>query len=121
MSVKPAGEQIPVTRASGVTSVVTLPQGAMHAGQGALIHLDGWTWEDMEVAPDAAMVLNFPINESSRPRFFRQNETTYSEAKQNYELRIQELEEFFESVRRYEEAKEANKQDLAQDLKYEAI
>ena len=121
IAVNPASEHIPVTRANGITSVVTLPQGAMLAGQGALIHLDGWTWEDMQVEPDASMVLNFPIVESSRPRFFRQNATPYSEAKQNYERRIRELEEFFESARRYQKAKAAKEPGLAQDLKYEAM
>ena len=121
VAVNPASEHIPVTRANGITSVVTLPQGAMLAGQGALIHLDGWTWEDMEVEPDASMVLNFPIVESSRPHFFRQTATPYSEAKQNYERRLRELEVFFESARRYQKAKAAKEPGLAQVLKYEAM
>ena len=32
----------------------------MISGQAALIHTDGWTWEDMEINRSAAMHLIFP-------------------------------------------------------------
>jgi len=66
VAVNPESEHLPVIRANGITSVVTMPamaggggmRGAgstMIAGQAALIHLDGWTWEDLEVRRGAAM------------------------------------------------------------------
>ena len=49
----PSSEHIEVTRASGITSVVSLPGSGVRSrgsasvitGQGALMHLDGWTWK----------------------------------------------------------------------------
>lgn len=121
IAVNPASEHIPVTRANGITSVITLPEGTMLAGEAALIHLDGWTWEDMAVEPDAAMVLHFPVVQVSRFRFFRSNPIAYAEAKKTYEQHIRELEEFFESARRYQKAKQANEPGFKTDLKFEAM
>ncbi len=120
-AVNPASEHIPVTRVNGITSVMTLPQGAMLSGQAALIHLDGWTSEEMTVLPDAAMVLRFPIVRMTRGRFPRGIPTTYAEAKITYERQIRELETFFESARRYQKAKQAKAPGLTLDLKFEAM
>lgn len=121
IAVNPASEHIPVTRANGITSVMTLPQGSMLAGQAAFIHLDGWTWEEMAVQPDAAMMLHFPLIQASRFRFFRANPTPYAEQKRNYEQHVRELEEFFESARRYQKAKQAKEPGFTADLKFEAM
>src|ERR1700719_1361287 len=81
IAVNPSSEHIPVTRANGITSVMTLPMSAGRGGDGggggrgaasagkapiitgqaALIHLDGWTWEEMEVRKSAAMTMRFPM------------------------------------------------------------
>src|SRR5947209_11330001 len=54
----PSSEHIAVTRASGITTVMSLPGsgggelesggagGTIITGQGALMHLEGWTWEE---------------------------------------------------------------------------
>src|ERR1044072_7644880 len=42
IAVNPASEHIPVTRANGITSVITVTAGGIICGQSALIHLDGW-------------------------------------------------------------------------------
>src|SRR5579875_3577839 len=57
----PSSEHIDVTRASGITTVISLPgsgarsfrsgAGTIIAGQGALMHLGGWTWEEAAVKP----------------------------------------------------------------------
>jgi imidazolonepropionase-like amidohydrolase len=121
VAVNPASEHIPVTRANGITSAMALPQGAMLAGQAALVHLDGWTWEDMAYLRDAAMVLHFPIVQMSRGRFRRANALPYSEARKNYEEQFRQLEEFFESARRYQKAKQAKPPGFTTDLKFEAM
>jgi hypothetical protein len=53
-------QMIPVTRANGVTHVVTAPSGGVMPGQAAVINLEGWTWEDLAVSPSAAFVINYP-------------------------------------------------------------
>src|SRR5580658_608152 len=70
IAVNPESEHIPVTRVNGITSVMTFPAagrggrggGAAQiiSGQAALIHLSGWTWEDLEINRDAAVHVIFP-------------------------------------------------------------
>jgi imidazolonepropionase-like amidohydrolase len=125
VAVNPDSEHIPVTRANGITSVITLPtagRGGIIAGQAALIHLDGWTWEDMAVSKSAAMQLAFPAIETVSFRFPEGRTTTpYTEAKRDYDKHLRELNEFFERARRYQQAKAAHDPEFKADLKYEAM
>ena len=140
IAVNPASEHIPVTRVNGITSVITMPMGVgggggrgggrqgIITGQAALIHLDGWTWEEMEVKKTAAMALRFPTIQSGFGRgggaemegMFG-TRATFSEQKKTYENQLKELREFFEESRRYEKAKAAHAPGFKTDLKYEAM
>src|SRR5437016_2461917 len=76
IAINPSSEHIPVTRANGITSVISLPMGqggemqmmrrggggsgTIIGGQAALVHLDGWTWEEMEISKGAGMAMRFP-------------------------------------------------------------
>lgn len=120
VAVNPASEHIPVTRANGITSVITMPDGGIVCGQAALIHLDGWTWQEMEVRPSAAMILRFPVIQTTGARSAESaRRTPYPEARRNYERRLRELQEFFEQARRYQKAKAAG--PLEKDLRLEAM
>ena len=66
IGINPDSELIPVTRANGVTTVVTRPTGAMIAGQSALIDLAGWVPKEMAIVDPLALSLEFP---SSSPSF----------------------------------------------------
>ena len=68
-SVNPDSEHFGVVRVNGITTAIALPEGSggrggggaqLISGQAALLHTDGWTWEEMEINRSAAMVLNFP-------------------------------------------------------------
>jgi imidazolonepropionase-like amidohydrolase len=81
----PSSAHVEVTRAAGITSVVSLPGsgsrgggGILIAGQGVLMHLDGWTWEEMTVKPGAVMDLLFPEVETG-PRPGSATPRTYKE------------------------------------------
>jgi len=122
IAVNPASEHIPVTRANGITTVISMPTGGIICGQSALIHLDGWTWQEMEIRPSAAMNLRFPVIQTSSPRFAMaegRGRTPYPEARRNYERRLQQLQDFFEQARRYQKAKAAGATEA--DLKFEAM
>jgi imidazolonepropionase-like amidohydrolase len=140
-AVNPASEHIPVTRANGITTVITLPMGAggegggrrggrtgIITGQAALIHLDGWTWEEMDVKKTAAMAMRFPTI-FTRPSRFGGDEgppgivgrSSYAESKKTYETQLHDLKEFFENARRYQKAKENKDPSFKTDLKYEAM
>ena len=73
VAVNPESEHFGVVRVNGITSAMTFPSSGgggggrfgggerqFIAGQAALIHTDGWTWEDMEINRSAAMHLIFP-------------------------------------------------------------
>jgi imidazolonepropionase-like amidohydrolase len=124
-AVNPASEHIPVTRANGITSVITSPGGGIVAGQSVLMHLSGWTMEDMVVRAPAAMRLEFP-NIRTPNRFGGAPETpgresAYANAKKRYEQQLRELNDFMESAQRYRQAKAAGGPDFEIDLKLEAM
>jgi len=55
----PDSELIPVTRSGGVLTAVSAPLGGLIAGRGAVMRMDGWTWEQMTLLGDAAMYVNW--------------------------------------------------------------
>ena len=140
IAVNPSSEHIPVTRANGITTAIVMPMGARGGegrgpmggakpsiinGQAALVHLDGWTWEEMDVKKSAAMAMRFPIIPSPQMRFGDGPPPTsrynYAEAKKAYEAQLRDLREFFEESRRYQKAKAAKLTGFKPDLKYEAM
>jgi imidazolonepropionase-like amidohydrolase len=121
VAVNPSSEHIPITRANGITAVMTLPRGGMIAGQGSLMHLDGWTWEEMEILRSGTLHLNFPTLTPAPPRFGEPRVVPYAEAKKEYDAKLRALHEFFEQCRRYQKAKTANLPGFQTDLKFEAM
>ncbi|MGA2131623.1 MAG: amidohydrolase family protein [Bryobacteraceae bacterium] len=124
-AVNPASEHIPVTRANGITSVITSPGGGIIAGQSVLLRLNGWTMSDMAVRAPAAMRLEYP-HIQARGRFGGgegpgRGGSAYADAKKRYEQQIRELNDFMESARRYRQAKGVGGPDFATDLKLEAM
>jgi len=60
VAVNPDSELLPVARANGVLTAASVPRGGLIAGTSAVIHLDGWSNEDMAVVPAAGIHLNWP-------------------------------------------------------------
>lgn len=114
VAINPSSEHIPVIRANGTTTALAVPGGGLIAGQASMMHLDGWTWEDMTVRRDAAMVLNFPTLSASGDRPF-------ADSKRNYDQQIRTLSQYMESARRYQKAKAAPGPDFKIDLALEAM
>lgn len=148
VAVNPESEHFPVVRVNGITSVMTFPASGgrggggrfgggerqMIAGQAALIHTDGWTWEDMEVKRTAAMHVLFPSIAGGGGRGGPAPENvmeilggaagaagTFTQAHRTYEQEIAKLEDFFDNARRYEKEKAAHPPDFVANLKYEAM
>lgn len=120
-AIHPATEHIPVARANGITHTLSVPSGGVIAGQGSLVGLDGWTVEEMDINPGAAMVINFPSMESRRGfggRFFGQPRP-FREVKRQYEERVAQLDEWLDAGRHYARAREAGAVDV--DLSLEAM
>ena len=123
----PSSEHIPVTRFNGITSVAALPQGQLISGQVSLMHLDGWTTDEMGVKKSAGLHLQFPaIGGGGGRRMIMEGDAagrgvSYAELKKAHDKDLQELNEFFESVHRYKQAKDAKSAELQPDLKLEAM
>jgi imidazolonepropionase-like amidohydrolase len=116
-AIHPASAHIPVARANGVTYALTAPGGgggfrggggAGIPGQAALIHLDGYTVEEMAINPSFGMMINWPTIQTRSFDFSTFTVTTrpYTEAKREYDERLQELESWFEAAQHYKQAVE---------------
>ncbi len=131
----PSSEHVDVTRASGITMVISLPgtggggfgrnaSSNVITGQGALMHLEGWTWEEMALKPSAVMDMDFPQIQMMPARyasFFPGTPRTYQEEEKQYQERLKEVSRFFEHARRYQKAKAAGAPDFRRDIKLEAM
>jgi imidazolonepropionase-like amidohydrolase len=68
VAVNPDSELIKVARANGVLAGLTAPTGGTFSGMGALLCLDGWTWEEMAENPAVGLFVNFPATGGRRFR-----------------------------------------------------
>lgn len=139
IAVNPSSEHIPVVRANGITSVLVTPgatgggrgasAGSLISGQASLMHLDGWTWEEMEIRRSAAMQMAWPVIQMPRGRGIdieallpglSARRTTFAEARRNQQQQVQKIQDFFDAARRYQKAKAAG-EAIQPDLRYEAM
>ena len=145
-AVNPDSEHFGVVRVNGITSAMTFPStggrgggGAfgmgsgerqLIAGQAALIHTDGWTWEDMEIKRSAAMSIIFPSLSSGGRRGGIEGILDVSpasvtggtaNARRAFDEQIARLNDFFDNAKRYRKAKAANEPGFQTDLRYEAM
>jgi imidazolonepropionase-like amidohydrolase len=68
--INPHSAHVTVTRANGITTVLSSPRGGIISGQAALINLDGTTPREMAVMPEAALVITFPRTSAGGRREF---------------------------------------------------
>jgi len=130
-AIHPASEHIPVTRAAGITHVISAPSpggfgggGGVILGQATVINLAGWTVEEMMVRRSVAMVVNWPDFTTRSFDFstFSFKERPFTEAKKEYEKKVQAIAAFFEEARHYQQAAEkGSAQNFTRDLKLEAM
>ena len=95
-AVNPNSVLIPVTRVSGVTSVITYPTGGLFPGTAALINLHGYTPEQM-YGGFKAIIINFP----SSGRRGRYDRRTDEEVKKDSDKAIKKLNDTWDRVKTY--------------------
>lgn len=95
-AVNPNSVLIPVTRVSGVTSVITSPSGGLFPGTAALINLQGYTPEQM-YGGFKAMMINFPSS-GKRGRYDKRSE---EEVKKDGDKAVKKLNDTWDRVRTY--------------------
>ena len=104
IAINPESELIPVTRANGITTAFTAPQGGIISGTGAIINLDGWTYEEMTVRAPAALIVNFPSLRINTAWWEQRSE---EDQKKDREKSLKELRDAFNDARAYRRAKES--------------
>ncbi|MBS1810022.1 MAG: amidohydrolase family protein [Acidobacteria bacterium] len=113
-AVNPHGEQIPVARMNGVTTVLTCPQGGIISGQCAVINTDGWTPQQMAVKGSAAMAITYPVLGfgGRGGGFFAIQAGAPSDAqRQQRDRQVEALKKKIEDAQAYLKAKEATAAD----------
>lgn len=121
VAVNPETELLPVARANGITTVITMPRGGVISGTAAAMMLDGWTWEEMTLKAPIGMIVNWPsmtINSSSEQRSEEDQKKARSKA-------VTELKNAFRDARAYLHAKRAANDTQVPfhktDLRWEAM
>ncbi len=103
-SVNPNATAIPVTRVSGVTTALTVPDGGLFPGTAALLNLHGYTPDQM-FAGFEGVVVNFP-NTGRRGFFDRRTE---EEIKKASEKSLTQLNDTWEKANQYHKLDSATK------------
>ncbi|MFC4873951.1 amidohydrolase family protein [Negadavirga shengliensis] len=101
-AINPNSVAIPVTRVSGVTNTLTVPQGGYFPGTAALISLNGYTPDQM-YAGYQGVVLRFPSTAKRSTYDNRSDETIRTEA----EKALKNLNEIWERAETYHTLKQA--------------
>ena len=104
VEINPESDLLPVTRVNGVTSALSVPQGGAISGTSALIHLDGWTQEDMTVAKPVGLHVNWPSMTINRAWWETRSEEDQKRAR---EEAVQAIRDAFGDARAYWKAREA--------------
>ena len=145
-AVNPESEHFGVVRVNGITSVMTFPSSGgggggrfgggerqYISGQAALIHTDGWTWEDMAIDRSAAVHLIFPTlggSGSAVPAAILEmipgaaaalGATGFTAAKRTYDQQVAKIAEFFDEARQYRKERAAKAPGFKPVLKMEAM
>jgi imidazolonepropionase-like amidohydrolase len=144
-AVNPESEHFGVVRVNGITSVMTFPSSGgggggrfgggerqYISGQAALIHTDGWTWEDMAIDRTAAVHLIFPTlggrgGRGGMPDAILEiapgatGATGFSAAKRTYDQQVAKITEFFDQARQYQKERAAKAPGFRTDLRMEAM
>lgn len=117
-SVNPDSELIPVARAAGVLTALSVPEGGIISGQSAVLRLDGWTPEEMTVLSPAAMHVRWPnLTIDRRPRARK----SVKDQLEEMEKAQKQLREAFQIARAYWQARKNPGPDFKTDLRWEAL
>ena len=151
-AVNPDSEHFGVVRVNGITSVMTFPSSGggggggggrfgggerqYISGQAALIHTDGWNWEDMAIDPSAAVHLIFPTlggrGGGAMPDAIPETipgatgaagaaGAGFTAAKRTYDQQVAKITEFFDEARQYRKERAAKAPGFKPVLKMEAM
>lgn len=112
-AINPHSSHVAVTRVEGVTSVLSMPSGGTISGQAAFINLAGSSPREMAVAPNAALVINFPLlgGGGGFAAFQLAQQGITQDALTARDRRIEELRRMFRDAEAYGRAQDAHARD----------
>ena len=118
-------DAIPVARANGITTVGVAPGGGIMSGELAVMNLDGWTWEEATLRPNAGIIFNFPALGGGGGRGGggrgggapQGPERTFEDVKRERDRRLDEVMRVLDNARAYAKAGA----DKTVDLTLEAL
>jgi imidazolonepropionase-like amidohydrolase len=113
-AVNPHSSHIAVTRVEGVTSVLSMPSGGVISGQAAFINLAGSSPREMAVAPQAALVIDFPRvggGGGGFAAFLQAQQGITQDALSARDRRVEELRRMFRDAEAYGRAQDAYAKD----------
>lgn len=117
VAVNPDSTIIPVTRANGILTVGVIPMGGAIPGRASVINLEGWTWEEMTVADDVGVVVNWPNMRPTRGWFVTRS---VEEQEKERKEALDAIDQAFQAARAYLKAKAADP-SVPTDLRWEAM
>jgi imidazolonepropionase-like amidohydrolase len=129
-AINPHSSHIAVTRVEGVTSVLSMPSGGVISGQAAFINLAGSSPREMAVAPQAALIIDFPRVGGGGGGFaalLAAQQGVSQDALTQRDRRVDELRRMFRDALAYGRAQDAYAKDPksvprpASDLKLAAL
>ena len=112
LALNPHSAHIPVTRAGGVTTVLSIPTGNIISGQAALINLRGSTPTEMAVVAFAALAIDFPrVSTVSFDALFNQQEVNITDAIKTRDTQLEQLRKILREAAAYGVAQDAYARD----------
>jgi imidazolonepropionase-like amidohydrolase len=119
VAVNPDSEIIPVTRSNGVLLALTAPYGGLISGRSAVIQMDGWTYEDLSLAGDTGLHIQWPqYGGGGRGR--RGGNPPAEAGTPRSEQAIEQLHQALADARAYGAARKANP-NFPRDARWESL
>jgi imidazolonepropionase-like amidohydrolase len=124
---------VDVTRAAGITEVLTVPGslgggfggggGSIIGGNASAVDLGGWNINDMAIRRHAAMELTWPSISTGSFDFatFTFHRLPFAEAQKQYQQKVDQLSDLFDKARHYAQATQSGATNFPRDLKLEAL
>ena len=100
----PDSDLLPVTRLNGVTSALVIPGGGALRGTSAVMHLDGWTREDMTLEAPAGLHVEWPNMTPIHAWFETRSDEEQAKAR---DQAVDAIRDAFDDARAYWKAREA--------------
>jgi imidazolonepropionase-like amidohydrolase len=100
----PDSDFLPVARLNGITSVLSIPGGGSVRGTSALMHLDGWTQEDIALRSPVALHVQWPNMTPVRAFFETRSDEEQMKARDEA---VRVIADAFDDARAYWKARDA--------------